>query len=212
VPLLVLPSKYTYLNGKAWALVIEYALNIICGIKFTVKGKENLPTTAYIIASKHQSALETILFWRIFAYPAYILKKELFNIPIFGTFLQKMRMIGIDRKAGASALKQVIKGAKEAIKHGRTIIIYPEGTRAAIGERKPYKPGIAALYSQKIAPVIPVAVNSGLFWQKDSFIKKPGTFIVEFLPAIDQGLTKDEFMQVLQEKIETATESLIKNS
>jgi 1-acyl-sn-glycerol-3-phosphate acyltransferase len=170
---------------------------------------ENIPSTACIIASKHLSALETLTFHYIFYQPVYILKQELTKLPLCGMYFIKMGMVIVDRKAGASALKKMLRDSIAKLQSGKNIIIFPEGTRTLIGQRLPYQTGIAALYSQANVPVVPTALNTGLFWSKKSFYIKPGTYIIEFLPPIYPGLNKTELMTTLEEKIETGSEKLI---
>lgn len=209
IPCLVL-SRTTMQRGlKAWAAGTMWALKHIAGLTWEVKGQENLPGEPCIFACKHQSAWETGIFYLLVSDPSYILKKELLSIPFFGWYIARGGAIAIDRKAGARALKAMISGTKERLERGQNVVIFPEGTRAAPGKPGTYHPGIAALYKGVDAPVIPVALNSGLFWQRRSFLKRPGRITVEFLPAIEPGQDRRAFMADLQSRMEDATNRLI---
>jgi len=178
----------------------------IMGIEFDVRGRENLPANGpFIIASKHQSAWDTLIYNIIVLDCAYVVKRELFSFPFFGWFLWRVGMIGIDRKGGASTLKQLVANCKARLAEGRSIIIFPQGTRTAPGTQNPYLPGIAALYAQCNVPVVPTALNSGMFWPRRTFLKYPGTIVIEFLPAIEPGLKRREFSARLEAAIEPAT-------
>jgi len=208
-PFLIVRCKALYWAGIIWCRISLFLLKIICGVDYKVVGKENLPKDPYIVASKHQSAFETIAFWDVFYIPTFVLKKELTRIPFFGIFLVRMRMIAISRSAGASALKQIVKESEYHLKEGRHIIIYPEGTRVNYGERvEKYHPGIIALYNNCNVPIVPVALNSGKFWDSRKWIKYPGTITIKILPAIQLGLSKQEFIDSLQKAIETNSAEL----
>lgn len=197
-----------------WAKFSLLLIRFCCGITYEFRGEKNLPKTkkGFVVASKHQSMWETIVFLKYFDKPSYILKRQLLLIPFYGWTVAATSNIAINRSGGSSTLKDMTKKAKKALKNGHKIIIFPQGTRTPVGasvSKYPYKSGVAALYSQVDAKVIPVALNSGKFWGKRQFFKKPGKVIVEFLPPIKQGLDKKEFKKVLQEAIETGTNKLI---
>ena len=131
------------------------------------------------------------------------------SIPLYGWFATKAKMIPVDRKAGAKALKIMMRSADAAAALGRPVIIFPEGTRTAPGERVTYQPGATALYRHLKLPAIPVALNSGQFWNKDGVTTTGGTIVVEFEAAIPAGLDKKEFTRTLEERIEAGTQKLI---
>lgn len=187
--------------GRVWASGSAALLRIFCNITFEVIGKENIKEPC-IIAAKHQSAWETIMFHIIFPSPIYVLKKELYQIPLYGHFLQRMNMIGVDRSAGIKALKEMHKGVRAAVEKGRVVAIYPEGTRTAYQTPAIIQPGIISIYQGNIAPIIPVSLNSGKFWGKNSFIKKPGVITVKINKAISENLDKKDFTKILAEKID----------
>jgi 1-acyl-sn-glycerol-3-phosphate acyltransferase len=193
-----------YLAGISWCRGSLLLLRIICGIRYRVIGRENLPNTPYIIASKHESAFETIAFWDVFYIPTFILKHELTRIPLFGWYLKSMKMIAINRSSGASAIKKMLNETDRHLKMGRKVIVYPEGTRDKHANGVKYNPGIAALYKHSHVPVVPVALNSGSLWPYKGFAKYPGTIEVKILPPIHPGLDKERFMNKLVHSIESA--------
>jgi 1-acyl-sn-glycerol-3-phosphate acyltransferase len=203
------PRKWSMWALKQWAKASLWWLKVIAGTRMEVRGREHIPHGPALLAGKHQS------FWDIFALlpllddPALVLKKELTLIPLFGWFCLKFRMIAVDRSAGTSALKKMTADAKQAVSEGRQVMIFPEGTRSAPGAAPDYKPGAAALYMQMGVPCTPFALNSGLFWPRRKFIRRPGTIVVEFLPAIEPGLDRKTFSARLQDEIETATTRLL---
>ncbi|WP_343560987.1 lysophospholipid acyltransferase family protein [Kiloniella sp. b19] len=210
LPLVLASWKTMMKAGSLWARGTFFLLRIICGIKLEVRGRENLPKDgkSYLVASKHESAAETINLLMILETPCFVLKKELLKLPLFGWFLQCGKVIAIDRSAGAKALKMMVEDAKDRMQTGRPIIIFPEGTRTAVGQRQDFQPGVAALATGTGLTTIPTALNSGLFWGKNAFVKRPGTMVVEFLPALPDGLRRKEYMPLLEETINTASDRL----
>ena len=195
-------------TGRPWAHGILFLARIICGIRYEVRGTQYITQKPVLYASKHQSAWDTVIFWLLLNKPTFVLKRELLRIPLWGWYLWRMKMIAIDRSAGGAGLKDMLRQAKAAIIDERSIIIFPEGTRTKPGAMPNYHPGIIALYNQLKVPVIPVALNSGIFWGKNAFIKRPGTIIIEFLPPLQPGMAKEQFSTTLQETIENASQKL----
>lgn len=193
---------------RFWGRVTRTAMKWIVGTVFEIRGRENILPVPAIYASKHQSAWDTAFFHLVFDDPAYVLKKELLSIPLWGLVARKCGAIIIDRAAGASAIKGLIRGAAAALADGQSIVIFPEGTRTEPGRSLPYFPGVAAIYSRTGASVVPVALNSGLFWGRRSIVKRPGTIVVEFLPPMPTGLDRAAFMIQLEDRIETASRRL----
>jgi len=167
-----------------WANMIVAWLRMSCGLSHRVTGLENLPARPCVILSKHQSAWETIAYQHIFPAQAWVLKRELLWIPLFGWGLAATRPIAIDRKAGVRALDEVVKQGIERLAGGRYVVVFPEGTRMAPGERGRYNPGGAMLASKAGVPVVPVAHNSGSFWSRRGFLKRPGVIEVRVGPPI----------------------------
>ncbi|MGV3278538.1 lysophospholipid acyltransferase family protein [Rickettsiales bacterium LUAb2] len=193
------------------AKLIRIAFHLCMGVKVEYRGLENLIKGACIVASKHQSAYETTLFFNMF-YPrlAYALKKEVkYIFPYLYIMYSKYDGVEVDRKDGAKALIKMEQAALKIIKEGRQFAIFPEGTRVPIGKEAEYKRGVLRLYEKANVPVVPVALNTGTVWPKDSWLYYPGKIIIEFLPTIKVGLSSEEFMLELQTKINTATTKLL---
>lgn len=212
VPFLVLPRRFTVFVGRLWCNGVMWLLRVTIGLTYRVDGWENMPDGPAIFAFKHQSAWDTIVVTILIDDPAIALKRELLPIPFFGWYLWKHGMIAIDRRAGAKALRKFVADAKNVLALGRPIVVFPEGTRTAPGQRRKYQPGIAALYDRLGVPVVPVALNSGVFWRRREFFRRPGCVRAEFLPPIAPGLSRREFMATLEDRIETATERLVKQA
>ena len=195
--------------ARCWELGTLGGLRLIVGLEHEVRGREHLPGTPVIIAAKHQSAWETLAFHVLVPEIAVGLKEELTRIPLLGWYLMKAQNIRIDRGGAARALRSLVEGARRVMADGLSVLIFPEGTRQAPGAPPDYKPGVAALYNALKVPVVPVALNSGLFWGRRRVTKRPGRITVEFLPPIPPGLDRKTFMQELATRIETATARLI---
>lgn len=209
LPLLIGPQKGVAALARFWCLAIIRGLEVIVGLRYRLRGHENIPPEPAIFAVKHQSAWETFALNVILDRPVYVLKRELKLIPLFGWFAARSGMIAVDRAAGPRAMRTLIREAGAALAAGRSIVIFPEGTRTAPGEHRPYHPGVAALYTMLDRPVVPVALDSGLYWPRRSFIKRPGTVILSVLPPIRPGLDRQAFLESLQTQIEAETDALI---
>lgn len=208
LPALLLPRRITIRVGEIWFSFVLRALRVICGVSHEIRGLENIPATPCVIAAKHQSAWDTFAFLTFLDDAAYVIKKELVRIPVYGWLMNKAAMVPVDRTAGARALRNMVRTARARLAEGRHIVIFPEGTRTAPGTHRAYHPGVAALYSQLAVPVVPVALNSGLYWPRRSFLKRPGHIVVEILPPIPPGLPRGEFMRRLESAIEQASANL----
>ena len=205
---LAMPRRWAMAALKTWARTSLWWLELICGTRMEVRGREFIPKDGALIAGKHQSTWETFAILPLFADPAVVLKKELSYIPFFGWFIYKFRMIPVERAAGPSALRAITARAEAAVAMGRQVIMFPEGTRRAPGAPPDYKPGATALYLKLGRPCVPFALNSGLYWPRRQFLRRPGTIIVEFLAPIPSGLPRREFDRRLIEAVETATARL----
>ncbi|TAN47016.1 MAG: 1-acyl-sn-glycerol-3-phosphate acyltransferase, partial [Rhodospirillales bacterium] len=166
LPFLLLPRKTMVAGARFWIRIMLWLLRQVAGLSHEFKGLEHLPQGPFLIAAKHQSAWDTLIFHLLLPDPAFILKKELLTIPLFGWYLAHHGMIAIDRGAGAGALKKMLREAQKALERGSIPVVFPEGTRTAPGDSLPYHPGIAALYADLKVPVVPVALNSGVFWRR----------------------------------------------
>ena len=209
-PILLMPRRFVVAWSLFWIDFCLWWLRITCRLTHRVSGLENMPAGPVILACKHQSSWETLAFSRLFPGSATVMKRELLLIPVVGWAMARVGNIAVERGDGSKALRGLIKQAKATLAEGRSILIFPEGTRVAVGDERPYQVGTAALYRQLGVPVVPVALNSGLFWGRRKFIKWPGVIDVEILPAIPPGLSRDIFMTTLRERIEEATNRLVK--
>ncbi|HXQ68222.1 MAG TPA: lysophospholipid acyltransferase family protein [Alphaproteobacteria bacterium] len=209
LPTLALPRGVLVRLARLWARGIVLLLSALLELRHEVRGDIPHPKGGAIYAFKHQSAWDTLLLPLLLQDPAIVLKKELLLIPLFGWYLAKTGQIAIDRRGGAAALKRMVRAAKRCSQAGRPLVIFPEGTRTAPGQHRPYLPGVAALYGQLALPVVPVALNSGLFWPRRSFLKRPGLMTVEFLPAIEPGLSRQGFLDELERRTESACAKLV---
>ncbi len=211
VLLLTIPMPRAVLNKglKTWMRLIMGGLKVLVGLSYEVRGRENIPVGPALYSSKHQSAWDTGIFFLLLEDPAFVLKKELLSIPLYGWLLKKDKMVAINRDGGGMALRQLVRKSQEVIENGRQLVIFPEGTRSTPGFRLPYHPGVAAIYKKIGVSVIPVALNSGLFWGRRSFTKRPGKIIIEFLPSIVPGMEREAFISELESQVEKATNRLI---
>lgn len=209
IPVFFMPRRAMIAVARHWAGTNIAMLRVICGIRVQYEGLENVPHGPLICASKHQSVWETFALVAVLDDPAYIMKRELMWIPMFGWATWKAGMITVDRGARSVALAAMNERAKTEIRKGRQLIIFPEGTRRPAGAEPKYKFGVAHLYAEIGVPCLPVALNSGLFWPRRSFMRYPGTIRVTFCDVIAPGMDKQAFLVRVQEEIETETEKLV---
>jgi 1-acyl-sn-glycerol-3-phosphate acyltransferase len=212
LPALAAPRRVVRAIARLWARGVLALLATLAGLTHELRGLEHRPTGPAIVALKHQSAWETIVVLRLLPDAAIVYKRELHRIPVFGWFLLRMGMVPIDRGAGGKAMRTMLRRARACVAEGRPIAVMPEGTRVAPGARRPYHPGIAALYRDLGLPVVPVALNAGLFWGRRTFVKRPGVITLEFLPPIAPGLDRAAFMAELEARIETASDRLAREA
>lgn len=208
LPSLLMSPLATVRGQTIWAQGVMVLLRMLVGIRYELRGRDNIPAGPVLIAAKHQSAWDTMIFHIIAHDPAIVMKAELLKIPVYGWYCRHSRMIPIDRDTGSKAIRAMVDAAKAAAAEARPIIIFPQGTRVAPGAEAPYLPGIAALYRQLDIPVVPVALNSGVFWPRHSVRRKPGTIVLEYLPIIEPGLNRRDFMARLEAAIEPASARL----
>jgi 1-acyl-sn-glycerol-3-phosphate acyltransferase len=209
IPTFLMPRWAILTIAKCWARSSIWLLRVICNVKVEYRGLEKIADGPLIVASKHQSMWETFALLQFFDQPLYILKRELKWIPFFGWYLSKANMIGVDRSAGGRALLQMARRAGEEVRRGRQLIIFPEGTRTAVDAPPNYKTGVAQVYVDCGVTCLPVALNSGLFWPRRTFMRYPGTLVVEFLDPLPPGLSRREFLERVSTMIEGATHRLI---
>lgn len=206
LPILLLPPRHVRVWGGWWSQSVIALARYICGIRWRVVGLENMPAEGRIIfASKHQSAWDTLFFPAYFPGVASVAKRELRFIPLYGWYTWRAGTIWIDRSRGAAAIRGMVRGTVAALKEGRHVVIFPQGTRTLAGETRAYQPGIAALYGAADVPVVPVALNSGQCWGRRALLKQPGLITVELLAPIPPGLDRKTFMARLEDTLESAT-------
>lgn len=213
IPLLLLPRVLFVKMVRFWLQTVYFGEKYILGLTYEIRGENNIPKDGpFLVAAKHQSAYETLKLHLIFNDPAIILKKELLSIPLWGWYARKAEMIAIDRSTPKTALNSIIEGAKRVKAQNRPIVIFPQGTRVHTtdtAKEKPYKSGIGKMYEATNMPILPLALNSGLFWPRNAFFKKPGKVIMEFLPLIPAGQTSKDVMKELEHQLEEHSNNLV---
>jgi 1-acyl-sn-glycerol-3-phosphate acyltransferase len=196
------PAAWPIAVARTWARWVLAGLRVLCGTRWVVSGRENLPAGGpMLIASNHQSAFDTMVWLLLVPCPSYVIKRELLRIPLFGALCRLTGMIVVDRTAGADAIRALLRAADKAMAEGRQIVIFPEGTRVAPGVRVPLQPGIAALAARTRLPVIPVATDSGHCWGRRAFRKLPGVIHVAIGAPIPAELGREELMRRLERAI-----------
>lgn len=198
-----LPFRYRYRVISQWARISLWWLKRTCGLDYEVLGKENIPAGNGVILCKHQSTWETLALQSIFPEQVWLLKKELLWIPFFGWGLALLKPIAINRKAGRKAMRQLLEQGIERLRDGLWVVIFPEGTRVAPGEKGHYHVGGALLAERSGFPVVPVAHNAGEFWPRHGFLKYPGKIRIVVGPVIDSnGRNAAEINRLAEEWIE----------
>ncbi|MBN8957365.1 MAG: 1-acyl-sn-glycerol-3-phosphate acyltransferase [Rhizobiales bacterium] len=206
---LLLPRSVTVRIVKSWVHTSLWLLRVICDLKIEVRGREKIPAGGIVVAAKHQSIWETFMLPILFDDPVFIVKRELMWIPVFGWMASKTRAIPVNRSGRASAMVAMLKQARQRIEERRQIVIFPEGTRRAAGAEPAYKFGVARMYAILNTVCVPVALNSGVFWPRRTFMRYPGTIVVDILDPIPPGLDSRAFFDRLQSDIESATARLV---
>jgi 1-acyl-sn-glycerol-3-phosphate acyltransferase len=212
LPFLLAPRGATMEFGRFWARSVLFLLRIIVGLDHEIRGLDRVPRGACIIAMKHQSTWDTLILPTVLGDPACVLKRELLFVPFYGWYAARAGSIAIDRRGGSGALRRMVAVARQVAAQGRSIVIFPEGTRVAPGVRLPYQPGVAALYQALALPLVPAAVNSGCFWGRRSFLKRPGKIVLEFLDPIPPGQPRRRVMAELEQRVETAAAALLREA
>jgi 1-acyl-sn-glycerol-3-phosphate acyltransferase len=209
---LLLPRGAILSVSRVWMAGLQFLLRHLVGLDYEIRGRSSMPPGPAIYAFKHQSAWETVVIHLLLPNAAIALKRELMQIPLFGWCLRRSGMIGINRAGRMRALRSLVDGSRAALARGVSVIIFPEGHRIPPGRHAPYQPGVAALYLQLERPVVPVAHNSGLFWSRRSFVKRPGRIVVQILEPIEPGLDRKAFMAELRRRLEGAADRLIEEA
>ena len=195
---------------KLYCRWVRWTARVMVGLHTEVRG--TVPTEAALIASKHQSILDSIMLTSVLPSPRFIMKKQLTWIPVAGWHGLRAGFVPVDRGKRGSAIKKMLADVAAGTRGPGQMIIYPQGTRTAPGAHLPYKKGTAALYGQLDQPCIPVATNVGVFWPRHGIYRRPGVAVIEFLPAIPPGLAADQFMAALETSIETASNRLMRDA
>ncbi|WP_291297680.1 1-acyl-sn-glycerol-3-phosphate acyltransferase [Elioraea sp.] len=213
-PVLLLPPERVMAVQRFWARGVVVLLRVLAGVTVKVTGAEHLPASGpALVAAKHQSAFDTLIWFALLPATAYVMKAELLAIPFYGWFSRRAGMIAVDRGAGASAMRGLLRGAAAALAAGRQVVIFPQGTRVpaepGTTAAHPYQPGISALYARSRMPVVPVATDSGVCWPRRAFLKRPGTITIAVLPPIPPGLDRAGFEARLVATIEEASDALL---
>jgi len=208
LPFLLAPRRAAMRFGRFWSQGVLLLLRAIVGLDYRLVGLENIPPGGAIVAMKHQSAWDAIALPVILDDPAPVVKRELLTLPFYGWYMARAGAIAIDRRSGAAALRAMLAAARRVAAERRPIVIYPQGTRVVPGTTAPYQPGVYALYQALSLPLVPAAVNSGLYWGRRSFVKRPGRITIKFLEPIPPGWPRRQLMAELEQRIETATAAL----
>ena len=194
---------------RFWLRTSMLLARAILGVKFSIKGQDKMPQGAVIIAMKHQSIWDALIPGLIFDNPGYVLKEELLKIPLFGALLKKWPIIALQRSASTKALRYMMEKTQELLASRQPqLVIFPEGTRRLPGAEPDYKRGILSIYEASGVPIVPVALNSGLFWGRGFLDFRPGTIELEILPPIEAGLPKAQAFDLMVEAIETRSQAL----
>jgi 1-acyl-sn-glycerol-3-phosphate acyltransferase len=210
VPMLAAPRSWLLAGMRFWSRSLNVLLKVICGIRVEIRGQEHVPSADALIASKHQTMFDVFVQFGVLKGSLFVFKKELLIIPIFGWIALKIGSIVVDRQGQATALRDMVRRAQEQFRLGdRQLVIFPEGTRKAPGAPPDYKPGVAGLYRELGVPVHPVATNAGVHWPAHGFLRRPGVIVYQYLEPIPPGLKRAEFMRLLEERIETASNRLL---
>lgn len=200
-------SDHVLAIAMLWARSLTMAVRVICGIRVEVTGLEHIPPGAALIASRHQSAFDTFVWLTLLPRCCYVFKKDLLRIPLFGALIPGAGMIAVDRDGGSLAIRNLLREADRAVREGRQIVIFPEGTRSEPGSKLVLQPGVAAMASRTGLPVIPVATNSGIFWGRRSFRKQPGTIRIAIGEPIPAHTDRKALMQALERGLAAIDES-----
>ena len=209
MPFLILPEKFLKYPTKIWIKVIFIFLEKICNIRHRIEGVENIPNETVVITSKHQSAFETLALYFYLKDCFFVHKKELFLIPVFGQYLYKSNMVSIDRTGGTKTMRKMLDEVKSKLESGSSIVIFPEGTRKIPGSKPDYKTGFIGIYNHTKKKILPIALNSGLCWSKQSWILKRGIITISILPIIKENYDKKTVLNKVQEQIEVASNKLL---
>ena len=207
VPFALFSRSAVYTFIQTYARYVRWTLGWMTGLKTEIRGE--IPTDEVMIASKHQSFLDVVMIVSVAWHPRFIIKRELHRLPIFRFFGDRMGNVPVRRGDRGKAIKKMREDVENGTSLKGQLVIYPQGTRIAPGVRAPYKIGTGLLYEQTEQACVPAATNVGVFWPKHGIMRKPGTAVLEFLPQIETGLAREEFMKRLETEIETNSDRLM---
>lgn len=203
------PPRLVRKASRVWARGVLTLLGAVAGVGYVVRGVSNLPDGPCLIVANHQSTWETIAALALFPEVAIIAKRELLRIPVMGWYLRRSPMILIDRDEAGKALREMTAQSRAALADGRSVLIFPEGTRTPVDAPVSFKRGVELLYRTLGVPVLPVALDAGRFWPRGSGLKAPGVITVSLLPQIPPGLPAAEFARRAESMIETEKAALV---
>jgi 1-acyl-sn-glycerol-3-phosphate acyltransferase len=209
-PWAMFSKRGAYTACKTYAAYTMWSARWIIGLRCEVRG--DIPQGEVLIAAKHQSFLDIIMIFHAVPRAKFIMKKQILWTPVIGQYTKRMQMIAVDRGKRGKAIQKMMADVNAGRIDPGQIVIYSQGTRVAPGARVPYKVGTAVLYEQLGQPCVPAATNAGYFWPRRGLYRRPGRAVVEFLPQIDPGLPKGEFMQQLETRVEEASQRLLQEA
>jgi 1-acyl-sn-glycerol-3-phosphate acyltransferase len=209
LPLLICPWRWTMAAFRFWGRSIFLLLAVFAGVKVELRGREHMPQGRALVAAKHQCMFDVFAQFAWVDDCCWVMRKELMRIPLFGFYAAKVRMIVLDREGGSTALRRLIRDARDRLVDPRPVMIFPEGHRGVPGVAGDYQPGVAGLYRDLELACHPVATNSGVHWPMPGKSRPTGTIVFEYLPPIPAGLKRAEFMRRLEAEIETASNALL---
>lgn len=206
-PWAVLSSRGALVACKTYCRWCLWTARWMVGLRGEVRGK--IPTDEVLIAAKHQSFFDILLIFNAVPAPKFIMKRELLWTPIIGVYAKRLGCVPVDRGKRGKAIEKMVADVEAGRAAPGQLIIYPQGTRVAPGDHKPYKVGTAILYQQLGQPCVPAATNVGVFWPRRGILRKPGLATVEFLPRLEPGKDRRAFMADLETIIESRSNELM---
>jgi len=210
LPWAILDRRGAFGAIRAWTGWVRWTAGWMIGLKTEVRGQP--PTGEVMIAAKHQSFFDIILIANVVPRPKFIMKKQILWTPIVGFYAKRVGCVAVDRGKRGQAIKAMVEGVKTSATEPGQLIIFPQGTRVAPGDRPPYKVGVAVLYQEIGTPVVPVACNVGVFWPRQRIYRQPGVAVIEFLPVIEPGLPLRDFLSEIETVLETRSDALMREA
>ncbi len=206
LPWTIVSRRGAMAAAHTWAATVIWMVRVIVGLRVEIRG--NPPTDEVLVAAKHQSFLDAIVIYHAMPHAKFIMKHLLIWTPIVGQYTLRLGFVPVNRGKRGQAIKKMIEDVKSGRAEPGQLVIYPQGTRVAPGEKRPYKVGTGVLYRDLAQDCVPVATNAGCFWPKRGFMRRPGTVVFDFMPRIPAGMPVEEFMKRVENQIETRSETL----